>query len=180
MVANNVGTVHGILYIIYLLVAYPLSRRLRLPVASPTVMLLLAGTIPVLTFVVERWITRRYINPAMAAEAAAPGPAAPAGSPADRAVTASIVREHYFDRRSRAPRTARAWSRSCCPTCTWSWPPTPGCSPPAGSTRAPGCCWRPRRRPRPPATCSTSAAATGRIALVLAARSPGARSGRWT
>ena len=29
--------------------------------------MLLAGTIPVLTFVVERWVTRRYINPALAA-----------------------------------------------------------------------------------------------------------------
>jgi len=27
---------------------------------------LLAGTIPVLTFVVERWVTRRYITPVMA------------------------------------------------------------------------------------------------------------------
>ena len=81
-VASNVGTAHGILYIIYLITAYQLSRRLRLPIASPaTVILLLAGTIPVLTFVVERWVTRKYINPALAAEAAAPGPAAPARQP---------------------------------------------------------------------------------------------------
>jgi hypothetical protein len=32
------------------------------------IVLLLAGTIPVLTFVVERWMTRRYIAPALAAE----------------------------------------------------------------------------------------------------------------
>ena len=70
-VASNVGTAHGILYIIYLVTAYLLSRRLALPLASPaTVILLLAGTIPVLTFVVERWVTRRYINPVLAAEAA--------------------------------------------------------------------------------------------------------------
>jgi hypothetical protein len=31
--------------------------------------------------VVERWFTRTYINPALAAEAAAPGPAAPARQP---------------------------------------------------------------------------------------------------
>jgi integral membrane protein len=66
-VANDVGVVHGILYIIYLVVAYLLARRLRLP-TGPTVLVLLAGTIPVLTFVVERWLTRRYINPAIAAE----------------------------------------------------------------------------------------------------------------
>jgi hypothetical protein len=45
-----------------------------LKVASPqTVLVLLAGTIPVLTFVVERWVTRRYINPALAAAGVAPG-----------------------------------------------------------------------------------------------------------
>ena len=67
-VANDVGVIHGILYIIYLAVAYLLARRLRLP-TGPTVLVLLAGTIPVLTFVVERWLTRRYINPALAAAA---------------------------------------------------------------------------------------------------------------
>ena len=65
-VANVVGVIHGILYSIYLAVAYLLARRLRLP-TGPTVLVLLAGTIPVLTFVVERWLTRRYINPALAA-----------------------------------------------------------------------------------------------------------------
>jgi integral membrane protein len=75
-VANNVGVMHGILYIIYLAVAYLLSRRLRLA-NGPTVLLLLAGTIPVLTFVVERWVTRRYINPALTAP---PPRTAPVGS----------------------------------------------------------------------------------------------------
>ena len=28
---NAVGTLHGVLYIIYLIVSYPLTRRLRLP-----------------------------------------------------------------------------------------------------------------------------------------------------
>ena len=80
LVASNVGTAHGILYIIYLITAYQLARRLALPLASPaTVILLLAGTIPVLTFVVERWVTRRYINPALAAEAAGGSGQASAG-----------------------------------------------------------------------------------------------------
>jgi integral membrane protein len=70
-VANDVGVVHGILYIIYVIVAYLLARLLKLA-AGPTVLLLLAGTIPVLTFVVERWVTHRYIEPAMAASNAAP------------------------------------------------------------------------------------------------------------
>jgi integral membrane protein len=66
-VANNVGVVHGILYIIYLVFAWILSRKLGLA-TKPTVMMLLAGTIPIMTFIVERWVTRRFINPALAAQ----------------------------------------------------------------------------------------------------------------
>jgi integral membrane protein len=76
IVANDVGTAHGILYMIYLVVAYLLTRRLRLPI-GPTLLVLLAGTVPVLTFVVERWVHRRYIVPAQQGQvAAAVGPAA--------------------------------------------------------------------------------------------------------
>jgi integral membrane protein len=76
-VANNVGVLHGILYIIYLVFAWLLARRLRLSI-GPTVLMLLAGTIPILTFVVERWVTHRYIDPALAGqETAAPEMAKP-------------------------------------------------------------------------------------------------------
>ena len=68
VVANDVGVVHGILYIIYLVFAWILSRRLRLA-TKPTVIMLLAGTIPIMTFVVERWVTRRFINPALTGQA---------------------------------------------------------------------------------------------------------------
>ena len=34
--------------------------------SAGTIIVLLAGTIPVLTFVVERWVTRTYIAPALA------------------------------------------------------------------------------------------------------------------
>jgi integral membrane protein len=74
-VANDVGVVHGILYIIYLVNAYILARMLRLAV-RPTLVLLLAGTVPVMTFIVERWATRRFINPALASQAAAAEPGA--------------------------------------------------------------------------------------------------------
>jgi integral membrane protein len=74
VIASDVGTLHGILYIIYLVFAYLLARRLRLPL-GPTVLMLAAGTIPVLTFVVERWVTRRYIDPARQGRGA--GQAAP-------------------------------------------------------------------------------------------------------
>ena len=67
-VANDVGVVHGILYIIYLVCAWILARKLRLE-TKPTVIMLLAGTIPVMTFIVERWVTRRFINPALADQA---------------------------------------------------------------------------------------------------------------
>ena len=68
LVANDVGVVHGILYIIYLFFAWRLSRMLRLA-NKPTVIMLLAGTIPVMTFIVERWVTRRFINPALQGQA---------------------------------------------------------------------------------------------------------------
>ena len=67
-VANDVGVVHGIPYVIYLVCAWQLARRLRLA-AKPTVIMLLAGTVPVMTFIVERWVTRRFINPALQGQA---------------------------------------------------------------------------------------------------------------
>jgi integral membrane protein len=80
VVVNYVGTAHGILYLIYLGAAYLMTRQVGMKLASPqTVLVLLAGTIPVLTFVVERWVTHRYINPALGAEGAALA-SAPAGA----------------------------------------------------------------------------------------------------
>ena len=72
-VANNVGVVHGILYIIYLVSAWILARRLRLEI-RPTLIMLLAGTVPVMTFIVERWVTRRFINSALVGQAQAAEP----------------------------------------------------------------------------------------------------------
>jgi integral membrane protein len=70
VVVRYVGTAHGMLYIIYVIVAFAMTRMVRMKVASPgTVIVLLAGTIPVLTFVVERWVSRKYIDPALAASA---------------------------------------------------------------------------------------------------------------
>jgi integral membrane protein len=71
VVVNDVGTLHGILYIIYLVTAFMMTRMVGMKVASAgTLIVLLAGTIPILTFVVERWVTRTYINPALAAASA--------------------------------------------------------------------------------------------------------------
>ena len=77
-IVNDVGTVHGYLYLVYLVFAWMLASRLKLA-RGPMVVLLLAGTIPVMTFIVERWMTRRYIAPALAAEAA--GATAPQAQP---------------------------------------------------------------------------------------------------
>ena len=80
-VVNYVGTTHGILYIIYLVTAYLMTRQVGMRLATPqTVLVLLAGTIPVLTFVVERWVTHRYIDPALAAARAADAQSAGAPS----------------------------------------------------------------------------------------------------
>ncbi len=47
IVVRYVGTAHGFLYIVYVLVAFAMTRAVRMPVASPrTVIVLLAGTIP--------------------------------------------------------------------------------------------------------------------------------------
>ena len=86
VIVNYVGTTHGILYIIYVVVAYLMTYQVGMKPATPgTVIVLLAGILPVLTFVIERWATRKYINPALAAAgvaAAAPSTeAAPAAAP---------------------------------------------------------------------------------------------------
>jgi integral membrane protein len=81
VVVNDVGTLHGILYIIYLVTAFMMTRMVGMKVASAgTLIVLLAGTIPILTFVVERWVTRTYINPALAAASAAASASAAGGS----------------------------------------------------------------------------------------------------
>jgi len=81
VVARVVGTIHGALYIVYLIVAFAMTRLVRMRTASPaTVIVLLAGTIPVLTFVVERWVTHRYINPALASDRGPATAGAPIGS----------------------------------------------------------------------------------------------------
>jgi integral membrane protein len=66
-IVNDIGTLHGFLYIVYVIFAYLLAQKLRMK-TGPTVLLLLAGTIPVMTFFVERRMMRRYIVPALAGE----------------------------------------------------------------------------------------------------------------
>jgi integral membrane protein len=67
-IVNDIGTLHGFLYIVYIVFAYILAQKLKMRL-GPTVLLLLAGTVPIMTFFVERWMQRKYIGPALAAEA---------------------------------------------------------------------------------------------------------------
>ena len=68
-IVNDIGTLHGFLYIVYIVFAYILAQKLKMK-TGPTLLLLLAGTVPIMTFFVERWMMRRYIGPALAAESA--------------------------------------------------------------------------------------------------------------
>ena len=57
--ANVVGTIHGVLYLVYLVVAFQLTRSLGVP-KWQMALVLLAGTIPFCAFVAERKLTRRF------------------------------------------------------------------------------------------------------------------------
>lgn len=69
---------HGWLYMIYVAVSVDLWFRARLDTRR-MVLVVLAGTVPFMSFVAERWVTTR-MRPLIAAEAdgvaAAPGPVA--------------------------------------------------------------------------------------------------------
>ncbi len=74
-----VPLVHGWLYLAYVIVAVDLWFRARLPIGR-TVLVVLAGTVPLMSFVAERWVTGR-VRPMVEARepARAPDPAASAG-----------------------------------------------------------------------------------------------------
>jgi integral membrane protein len=59
IVAKVVGTLHGYLYLVYLGVAFDLTRKLKVPIGW-MILVLLAGTIPFCAFVAERKLTKRY------------------------------------------------------------------------------------------------------------------------
>ena len=68
--ANHwVPMVHGYLYLVYVVVTVDLWFRTRLPVVR-TVLVVLAGTVPFMSFVAERWVTAR-VRPMLAVPAAA-------------------------------------------------------------------------------------------------------------
>ncbi|MHB1874451.1 MAG: DUF3817 domain-containing protein [Streptosporangiaceae bacterium] len=77
VIVKYVGTLHGMFYIVYIVAAFIMTRMVRMKLASVgTIVVLLAGTVPILTFVVERWVSRTYIDPALAAAQASAAPSA--------------------------------------------------------------------------------------------------------
>ncbi len=58
-IVRIVGTMHGYLYLVYLVVAFEFTRRLRVPLLW-MIPVLLAGTVPFCAIVAERLLTRRY------------------------------------------------------------------------------------------------------------------------
>ncbi|KJE24469.1 integral membrane protein [Frankia torreyi] len=55
-VVAAIGPIHGVLYMVYLACAYDLASRCRLPLRQ-TILVMLAGTIPFLSFVAERRVS---------------------------------------------------------------------------------------------------------------------------
>ncbi len=74
-VVNVVGTMHGFLYIVYLVVAFRLTHKLQIP-KWQMVLVLLAGTVPFCAFIAERKMSRRFeamfVPPAPSTAAYAP------------------------------------------------------------------------------------------------------------
>ena len=52
---------HGFVYMVYVVIAFDMSRRAKLSLRE-TFWLLIAGTIPVMSFIAESKIRRRVIN----------------------------------------------------------------------------------------------------------------------
>jgi integral membrane protein len=93
-VVNVVGTIHGFLYLVYLYVAFQLTRRLGIP-KWQMALVLLAGTVPFCAFVAERKMTRRF--EARGARAEPSTDTGVGGSPTAKAAGA---RTRWFSRRA--------------------------------------------------------------------------------
>jgi integral membrane protein len=57
-IVATVGMLHGFLYIVYLVLTADLARRSRFSFGF-TILVMLSGTIPVMSFVAERFVTKR-------------------------------------------------------------------------------------------------------------------------
>jgi integral membrane protein len=70
-VVATVGPFHGFLYMVYLVLSFDLGRRARWPLTR-MVLVMLAGTVPFVSFwaerVVTRWVTQPDVRPAALVE----------------------------------------------------------------------------------------------------------------
>ena len=66
VVVETVGPAHGFLYMVYLLATFDLGRRAHWPL-SRMALIMLAGTVPFVSFVAERAVTRRLREPSAVA-----------------------------------------------------------------------------------------------------------------
>ena len=62
VVVETIGPAHGFLYMVFLLTAFDLGRRAHWPL-SRMVLVMLAGTVPFVSFYAERMVTRQVRQP---------------------------------------------------------------------------------------------------------------------
>ncbi|HZE41338.1 MAG TPA: DUF3817 domain-containing protein [Stackebrandtia sp.] len=58
LLSSIVSPIHGFGYMVYLALGFDLARRVNWKLWPRTVLVLLAGTIPVMSFVAERWVRK--------------------------------------------------------------------------------------------------------------------------
>ncbi|MDR7278809.1 DUF3817 domain-containing protein [Catenuloplanes atrovinosus] len=61
-VVQGIGPAHGFLYMVYLIAAFDLGRRAGWPLRR-MLLVMLAGTVPFLSFYAERVVTTRWVPP---------------------------------------------------------------------------------------------------------------------
>jgi integral membrane protein len=71
-----VSPIHGFLYMIYLVAVFDLGRRADWSLAR-MVLVMLAGTVPLLSFYAERVVTRRWLPPTKPPTPGSPASSAP-------------------------------------------------------------------------------------------------------
>ncbi len=160
---------------IYLVVAYLLTRRLRLAI-GPTLLVLLAGTVPVMTFIVERWVYRKYIVPAGRGRSRAAAARQP-GRPLRIDISAD---QHYYTEEPGRRAPARAGARPAARSASGAGDRRRGVLGGTAGSRHPDAAGHRARSPGLRRTCWISAAVTGRWPWCWRSRSPAARSGRST
>jgi integral membrane protein len=74
--SQTVSPIHGFLYMVYLVAVFDLGRRIDWSLKR-MVLVMLAGTVPVMSFYAERVVTRRWVPARLDSPARADGAAQP-------------------------------------------------------------------------------------------------------